>query len=76
MEGHPLSITLDFVRCGEAWPPGRWIVQSVTSGRPPNRLTPPRNQQGRDRPMKTAFHALFALAFVLGLASSVLANVH
>ncbi len=29
-----------------------------------------------DTPMKTAFHFLFSIAFVLGLASSVLANVH
>jgi hypothetical protein len=27
-------------------------------------------------PMRTAFHVLFSVAFVLGLASSVLANVH
>ena len=30
----------------------------------------------RDAAMKTVFHALFAVAFVLGLVSSVLANVH
>ncbi len=29
-----------------------------------------------ESPMKTAFHCLFSMAFVLGLVSSVLANVH
>ena len=49
-------------------------VEFVTIANAASGYIPARQMLGTA--MKTAFHVLFSLALVLGLASSVLANVH